>query len=244
MADFEDRLRAEVTRHTEEFSPSPDLPERIHTQVGRRSRQRRAVAAGALSVGAAAIAIPALLLVTRPSDDTTVVTDGTRPTPTASSDLSTTTDPAGRSGTGPEGTETTDTTTQPSPTSSEPVTRPPSTTGTTTTTQPDLKPPDSQTPAAGVCSQAPGGAADVTMNFDVPSPRCTEVTPDQILRVFNNTEEEITVSLADFSATIAPGGPAAVFDTPFGEYLQPGVHRINVSPLYGESGPVIWLKEQ
>lgn len=71
------------------------------------------------------------------------------------------------------------------------------------------------------------------------SPRCVRVTADQRLQIRNATDQPATVSLAHHSATIAPG-ETALFDQPFGDYLQPGVHRITMS-TYGSSGAEVWL---
>jgi hypothetical protein len=244
MTDFENRLRAEVTRRTEDFAPSPDLPERIGKRVRRRRRQRRLTAAG-LSAGLA-VAVVAGFVVTRPADDgADVVAEGRRSTTTAASPSPTsppTIDEDTPTTTTTETTEATGPTDGGGPTTSTPS--PSATTGTTeatpTTTVPvDLKPADDMQPAASTCGQPSGSIAEVTINPDIPSPRCTEVTADQRLQVRNNTDQQITVSLADFSATLSPGA-AQLYDRPFGDYLEPGVHRITVS-LYGDSGPEIWL---
>lgn len=67
MADLEDRLRAAVTRLTDDFLPSDDLPERINARVRRRRRQRKLVAAVATTSMAGLLA--AVLVWTDPSSD-------------------------------------------------------------------------------------------------------------------------------------------------------------------------------
>jgi hypothetical protein len=104
----------------------------------------------------------------------------------------------------------------------------------------DRKPPDSEQPAAGVCAPASGAVVEITLHPDVPAPRCAQVGPDQSLRIRNSSDQQVEVSLAYHAATLAPGA-AQSFTQPFGEYLEPGVHRVSVSPLYGGSGPEIWL---
>lgn len=236
MSDLEGRLRAEVTRRTDEFSPSPDLPEHIHKRVGKRRRQRQ-LQTVALSIAVVAVAVPALLLV-RPSDEsgTQVTAPDEFPNNTTTESSPTTTSEDTPTTSAPETTEdeapeTTESAPEPPP-SNTTETAPPETTVTPTTRPPDLKPPDSDTPTAGVCGQVGGPVVEMTINVDVPDPRCMEVTPGQRLQVRNNTDEQVTVSFADFSATLAPG-QSQQFNQPFGDYLQPGVHKVNASPYSG-----------
>jgi hypothetical protein len=102
-----------------------------------------------------------------------------------------------------------------------------------------LRPPDSQTPAAGTCAEPTEAVVEVVINPDVPSPRCTRVGRSQQLQVRNATDQEVMVALGNFSATLPPGG-TAVSERPFGDYLEPGVHRM-FATLYNGSGPEIWL---
>lgn len=97
--------------------------------------------------------------------------------------------------------------------------------------------PVSEFPAAGICDSVAGDAVDVNVNFDIPSPRCVKVNAAQILTVHNTTSDPIDISFGPFSAHIEPA-QSFTFDTPFGDYLEPGVHRV-VSSLY--SGPEVWL---
>jgi hypothetical protein len=247
MADFEDRLRTELTRRAGELTVSEDLPERIHGRVRRRRRQQLSVA-GALSAVVVAVVVGLLLVRSPGGDDRLETATGRRPTTTTTEPATTTdsrtTAPAGGDTPPPEATTTTTTVARP------PETSPPSTPGTSptgtsppgtspTSAPPDLKPPDSQEPTAGACATASGPVAEVTLNVDVPSPRCTNVRADQSLRVTNNTDQTVSVALADYSATLPPGASRGLGGA-FGDYLQPGVHRITVS-LYGGSGPEIDL---
>ncbi len=100
-----------------------------------------------------------------------------------------------------------------------------------------LKPPDSDQPAAGICGLATDEIVTVTVNPDVPSPRCVQVTGTQRLQVVNATDATVQVTLAQFNVQVQPG-QAQLFDAPFGSYLAPGVHLVRV---IGGSGPEVWL---
>jgi hypothetical protein len=102
-----------------------------------------------------------------------------------------------------------------------------------------MKSPDSLDASASPCLPIqPGDIVLITVNVDVPSPRCVRVMPEQCLRVANNTPNPVRVQLGRFDITVAPGG-AEVLDAPFGEYLAPGVHLMRVSIVAG--GPAVWL---
>ncbi|MGH9245543.1 MAG: hypothetical protein ACRD29_14755 [Acidimicrobiales bacterium] len=148
------------------------------------------------------------------------------------------TDNGGDDGSAGDNDTTTTTTADPAPTTADPD--PTTTSPPTSTTPTTRKPADADTPAAGVCPENLGPVVvEVVIHPDIPSPRCTQVTAEGRLQVQNDSGQEVTVALADFEAVLAPGA-AELFDRPFGEYLEPGVHRVRVS-LYGESGPEIWL---
>lgn len=102
-----------------------------------------------------------------------------------------------------------------------------------------LATPVSQQPAAGICGAAEGDIITVRINPDVPDPRCVIITSDQRLKVINNRDEIIQISLGVFEAEIDPGEESLAPLT-FGEYLAPGVHLIEVSPCCGAS---LWLQE-
>ena len=93
-------------------------------------------------------------------------------------------------------------------------------------------------PAAGICASFAGEIVKVTLYADVPDPRCSKVRPDQKLSVINETQKRLVVSIGSFTASLEPGAET-LFDTPFGEYLAPGVHQLLVSPC---CGPEIWLE--
>jgi hypothetical protein len=98
--------------------------------------------------------------------------------------------------------------------------------------------PVSDTPAAGICGQVEGEVATMTINPDVPDPRCLSVTSNQRLRVVNHRGEPITVTLFNQTAAIDIDGEYT-FTATFGDLLLPGVHRLDVSPCCGGS---IWLQ--
>jgi hypothetical protein len=79
----------------------------------------------------------------------------------------------------------------------------------------------------------------VTLNPDMPDPRCSIVRPDQKLSVINKTQNTLEVSIGKFTASLEPGAEI-LFDTPFGEYLAPGVHQLLVLPC---CGPELWLED-
>lgn len=112
-----------------------------------------------------------------------------------------------------------------------------------------MVPPDGVTPAAGSCSNAASGVAFITLNPDVPSPRCIIVHDSDRLKIKNNMGVRVTVD---------DGGNGFVFTVDNGATeeqakavgccWQPGVHRLRVSntdttaKLYGGSGPEVWLQ--
>jgi hypothetical protein len=83
-----------------------------------------------------------------------------------------------------------------------------------------------------------GETVTFTIYPDIPDPRCLEVNPDQRLRVINQRGELLHFVIGPFEAEVAPGGEH-IFDTPVGEYLAPGVHRLETSPC---CSPELWLK--
>jgi hypothetical protein len=101
-----------------------------------------------------------------------------------------------------------------------------------------LATPYAQQPAAGICASFDSTAITVTINIDIPDPRCSRVNPYQTLTVINNTQNPLQVTLGRFIADIEPG-EKTIFDTPFGEYLAPGVHQLQVSPCCGAE---LWLE--
>ena len=104
-----------------------------------------------------------------------------------------------------------------------------------------MEPPVSDLPASGVCAgPLSGDVVTISVEPDIPSPRCSRVTSTQRLHVANNTDEDIEVQIAGFNMRLAAGDEQSV-DAPFGSYLAPGVHIMSISSLAG--GAEIWLGE-
>jgi hypothetical protein len=101
-----------------------------------------------------------------------------------------------------------------------------------------LASPVADAPSAGICAGAAGSHVMITIEPDAVSPRCVRVTPGQRLTVENQTGETREASIALFTARV-PSARAHTFDTPFGDYLAPGVHLLRISGLAG--GSEIWL---
>jgi hypothetical protein len=101
-----------------------------------------------------------------------------------------------------------------------------------------LATPYAQGPTAGICASPEGDMVVVTINPDVPDPRCTKVRPDQKLTVLNKTQDMLEVSIGRFTASLEPGAET-IIDTPFGEYLAPGVHLLQVTPYFSAE---LWLE--
>jgi hypothetical protein len=95
-----------------------------------------------------------------------------------------------------------------------------------------LATPAALSPAAGICGGFDGELVTITINPDMPNPRCAKIQPLQKLVVVNQRGETIQVRIGPFEETILPGGQQ-LFDLPFGEYLAPGVHGMIVSPCCG-----------
>jgi hypothetical protein len=89
-----------------------------------------------------------------------------------------------------------------------------------------------------MCAEFEGELVTMSVNPDMPDPRCVIVKPDQRLRVMNNLESEIESSLGNLSSSILPGD-AYTFERTFGELLMPGVHNLGVGLCCSGS---IWLK--
>jgi len=103
-----------------------------------------------------------------------------------------------------------------------------------------LATPYSQEPAAGMCTSPEGELVVVNLYADMPDPRCSKVKPSQTLSVINQTQDTLEVSIGRFSTSLAPGTEFKI-DTPFGDFLEPGVHQLQVSPCCGAE---IWLVDE
>jgi hypothetical protein len=56
--------------------------------------------------------------------------------------------------------------------------------------------------------------------------------------LLNNAQKSLLVTIGRFTSNVEPGGKTMI-DTPFGEYLAPGVHQLQVSPCCGVE---LWLE--
>jgi DNA-binding CsgD family transcriptional regulator len=114
-----------------------------------------------------------------------------------------------------------------------------STTTSPTASVSNLKPADSQSPAAGICARDPGnGQARIQFNVDVPAPRCQLVIATTYLHLVNNTEASVDFELGSFSGSLPPAGDA-VSPLPAGQFLAPGVHVIRSTAYGGGSGTLV-----
>jgi len=105
---------------------------------------------------------------------------------------------------------------------------------------PILATPVSQEPAAGICGAFEGELVIITINSDIPDPRCVIISPVQMLKIVNRRHETLQVSLVNLETTIESGGEHT-FQMPFGQYLAPGVHYIEVLPCCGAA---LWLQKE
>ena len=103
-----------------------------------------------------------------------------------------------------------------------------------------LSTPYAQEPAAGICASFEGEVVTINLYPDIPDPRCSQVRPDQILTVSNQTQVTLEVSIGSFKHNLEPGA-SYTFDTKFGDYLAPGVHQLQVTPCCGAE---LWLMEK
>lgn len=102
--------------------------------------------------------------------------------------------------------------------------------------QGELKSADSQTPVAGICGSVSEDEI-VTVIFgkdNVPAPRCMKVTPNQRLKIINNSDKIINGDVGQYKIDVTPGKSQTI-DATFGSYLAPGVH---IFP----GGAAIWLQ--
>lgn len=101
----------------------------------------------------------------------------------------------------------------------------------------NLKRPDADQPASGICDPAGDEVVVLNISADAPSPRCVKVTGNQRLQIFNTTAAAVHVQLAQFNVEIQPG-QTQLLDASVGSYLAPGVHWQDV---IGGNAPEIWL---
>jgi hypothetical protein len=99
MSDLEERLRDEFRREAQSYDPSPDLPDRIATRIGRRTQRTQILAAAAVSVAVLGIAAGVVatrndggresIVIDTPNEEETATTE--HPSTTTTQSLPTTT---------------------------------------------------------------------------------------------------------------------------------------------------------
>jgi hypothetical protein len=102
-----------------------------------------------------------------------------------------------------------------------------------------LATPYADSPAAGICASFESPVVEIRIEPGIPDPRCALVRADQQLKVTNDTDSPLDVSIGAFSGHMEPGGEFAI-EAPFGSYLAPGVHQLQVLPC---CGPEIFLQQ-
>ena len=222
------RLMDELAHRADGTAPADRL-DRVHRRARRTTQVRVVVAATA----AAVVVVAAGTLISRSGDVGQRQQPAVQPSVVSSAP---TTAPTLAS-TSPTPTQTT-----PTPTSGATAPTPSSQTGRT------LVPADSRYPAAGACAFVGGTVVTVTMDPDVPSPRCVSLHPGQQLRVVNasallgSPPVTITVRWADYAPRVLQPGQSTTYTDAAGSYLAVGVHRIVTAPLYGGGGAAqVWL---
>jgi hypothetical protein len=221
IAPEQDRLTQlldELASRADGTAPADRL-ERVHRRA-RRTTQLRVVAAATV---AAVVVVGAGALLTRTED-------------------------VGRQQQ-PGGPSVTPTTTAPLPSSvSTPTTSQSPTQRPTPHPSRTLVPASSRYPAAGSCAFTTGTVVTVTLNPDVPMPRCVSLHRWQELRVVNNSTLlgspalTLTVRWADYPARTLKPGESTTYKDLAGSYLAVGVHRIVAAPLYGgQPEAEVWL---
>jgi len=102
----------------------------------------------------------------------------------------------------------------------------------------DLKPADSDTPAAGICGEAQGEIMSIVLGAGqdgLPlAGRCIVFAPSQHIQLVNGTDAALAFDFAGFHVDL-PAGGEMLLNRPVGEYLALGVHFL-------PHGPEIWVK--
>ena len=102
-----------------------------------------------------------------------------------------------------------------------------------------LKPPDSETPAAGICGEPQGDPVSIVLGIGpdgIPlAGRCIKITPVQRIKLINQSNGPFNIKFAEYYINLPVGGEM-LLDKPVGQYLALGVHSL---PM----GPELWVKE-
>jgi hypothetical protein len=98
---------------------------------------------------------------------------------------------------------------------------------------------ESQEPAAGICAEDRGSVVLVEIGIEnPPSPRCLIVYTESVLKFKNATRSRVEIEMAGNKYTLNPGEEQGV-SRGVGEYMERGIHRIEVDGGYL---PEIWVK--
>ena len=101
-----------------------------------------------------------------------------------------------------------------------------------------LKPPDSESPASGICGKREGDPVNIILGNGpdgLPKAgRCLVVTPTQHIQLINQSDGLIDIKFGQYAINLPVGGQF-LLDKPVGKFLAPGVHFIWM-------GPEIWVK--
>lgn len=104
-----------------------------------------------------------------------------------------------------------------------------------------LRAPDAQAPAAGICDFYGQDSITFDIQEGIPQPRCARVLAGQKIAFTNSSEELLLFEFAGRPFAIEPG--VTVSDGRRAEdYLAPGVHVVSMD-FYGGSGPEIWVQD-
>jgi hypothetical protein len=103
----------------------------------------------------------------------------------------------------------------------------------------ELATPYALSPAAGICARFDGPVVEFRIEPGIPDPRCAFARADQHMKITNKTDGPLDVSIGTYSGHLEPGGEFSI-EAPFGSYLAPGVHQLQVLPC---CGPEIVLEE-
>lgn len=93
--------------------------------------------------------------------------------------------------------------------------------------------------AAGICSEFTSDIVSVSINPDVPDPRCVRVDGGQRLNVVNNTNDRQTISLGTLDFKLE-SGEEYLIDKPMSSFLQPCCNYLQADP--GMGGNCVVLK--
>jgi hypothetical protein len=102
-----------------------------------------------------------------------------------------------------------------------------------------LKPPDSDTPAAGICSNTQGDPVSIVLGIGLDgiplAGRCVQITPTQRIKLVNQSDGPVNIQLGEYHIDL-PAGSDLLLDKPAGQFLALGVHSL---PM----GPELWVRE-